>query len=70
MLDERPNEAVDLIAPLEPPVAVPEPTIALPAQPARTTATRPHIALDENSPEAPPLTSFEVSSTFEPRMFD
>jgi len=58
LLDERPDEPVDLIVPLEPSVAAPEPT-TLPAQSVRTTAARPHIALDENSPEASPPAPFE-----------
>ena len=62
LLDERPEDAVDLIAPLEPSVVAPEPATTQPTQPAQTTATRPHIALDENSPEASPPASFEVSS--------
>jgi len=62
LLDERPEEPVDLIAPLEPPVVAPAPVTIQPAQPAQTTVARPHIALDENLPEAPPPASFEVSS--------
>lgn len=62
LLDERPHEPVDLIAPLEPPIVVPEPTTTLPVQSARTTAAQPHIALDENSSEASPPAPFEVSS--------
>ena len=61
LLDERPDEPVDLIDPLEPSVIVPEPTTAQPAQPAQTAAAHPHIALDENSPEASPPAPFEVS---------
>ena len=63
LLDERPDEPVDLIAPLEPSVVVPEPaTMTQAAQSTHTTAGRPHIALDENSPEAPPPEAFEVNS--------
>ena len=69
LLDERPEEPVDLIAPLEPSVVVPVPT-AQPAQPTQTAAARPHIALDENSPEASPPTPFEVSSAPEFRCFE
>ena len=63
LLDERPEEPVDLIAPLEPPVVALAPVTIQPAQPAQATVARPHIALDENLPEAPPPASFEVSST-------
>ena len=70
LLDERPDDPVDLIAPLEPPVAVPEPTTTLPTQLARTTASRPHIALDENLPEASPPAAFEVSPTSKLRYFE
>lgn len=70
LLDERPDEPVDLIAPLEPSVVVPEPTTTQPAQPAQTTTARPHIALDENSSEAPPPPPFEVSSAAEPGSFE
>jgi 26S proteasome regulatory subunit N2 len=65
LLDERPEEPVDLIAPLEPPVVAPAPVAAQPTQPAQTTAARPHIALDEDLPEAPPPAPFEVSSAVE-----
>jgi 26S proteasome regulatory subunit N2 len=63
LLDGRPDEPVDLIAPLEPSVVAPEPATTQPAQPAQTAAARPHIALDENGPEASPPAAFEVSST-------
>ena len=53
---------MDLIAPLEPSVVAPEPVAAQLTQPAQTTAARPHIALDDNSPEASPPASFEVGS--------
>jgi len=59
LLDEQPDEPVDLIAPLEPSVVVPEPTATQPAQPVETAAPRPHIALDEDSPEASPPAPFE-----------
>jgi 26S proteasome regulatory subunit N2 len=63
LLDERPDEPVELIAPLEPSVLAPEPaTITLPPQSIQTTSGRPHIALDENLPEASPPPPFEVSS--------
>ena len=62
LLDERPDEPVDLIAPLEPSVVAPEPTTTQPAEPVQTTAARPHIALDEDLPEASPPAPFEVSS--------
>ena len=62
LLDERPDELVELIAPLEPSVVVPEPiTTTQPLQPLQATTGRPHIALDENSPEASPPPPFEVS---------
>ena len=67
LLDEQSDEPVDLIAPLEPSVIAPEPTTAQPAQPAQTAAARPHIALDENSPEAAPPAPFEVSPAAELR---
>lgn len=70
LLDERPEEPVDLIAPLEPPVVAPAPVIIQPAQPAQTTVARPHIALDESLPEAPPPASFEVSFAAELCSFD
>ena len=60
LLDERPDEPVDLIAPLEPSVIAPEPTTTQLAQQTQTPAARPHIALDENSPEASPPAPFEV----------
>jgi len=62
LLDERPEEPVDLIAPLEPSVVAPEPVAAQPTQPAQTTTARPHIALDDNLPEASPPAPFEVGS--------
>lgn len=62
LLDEQPDEPVDLIAPLEPSVVVPEPAATQPAQPAQTAPARPHIALDDNLPEASPPAPFEVSS--------
>ena len=62
LLDERPDEPVDLIAPLEPSVVAPVPTTIQPTQPAQTTTASPHIALDDNSPEASPPAPFEVSS--------
>jgi len=65
LLDEQSDEPVDLIAPLEPSVIAPEPTTTQPAQPAQTAAARPHIALDENSPEAAPPAPFEVSPSAE-----
>ena len=61
LLDERPDEPVDLIAPLEPSVVAPEPVTTQPAPPAQATAARPHIALDESLPEASPPAPFEVS---------
>ena len=66
LLDERPDEPVDLIAPLEPSVVAPEPTTTQPVQPAQAAAAaRPHIALDEDSPEAEPPAPFEVSPAVE-----
>ncbi|KAF9646109.1 26S proteasome regulatory complex non-ATPase subcomplex Rpn2/Psmd1 subunit [Thelephora ganbajun] len=59
LLDERPDEPVDLIAPLEPSVVAPEPTVAQPAQPTQMATARPHIALDEDLPEASPPAPFE-----------
>jgi len=70
LLDERPDEPVDLIAPLEPSVVEPELTTTQPTQPAQTAAARPHIALDEDSPEASPPAPFEVSSVIDFRSFE
>ena len=70
LLDERPDEPVDLIAPLEPSVVAPEPITTQPAQPAQTAAARPHIALDENLPEASPPAPFEVSSAVKSCSFE
>lgn len=64
LLDERPEDPADLITPLEPSVVAPAPT-AQPAQPTQTAAARPHIALDESSPEASPPAPFEVNSAAE-----
>lgn len=61
LLDERPEDPADLITPLEPSVVAPAPTTQ-PVQPIQAAAARPHIALDENSPEASPPAPFEVNS--------
>ena len=70
LLDEQPDELVDLIAPLEPSVIAPEPTTTQPVQPAQTPAARPHIALDEDSPEASPPAPFEVSPAAKLYLFE
>ena len=64
LLDERPEHPADLIVPLEPSVVAPVPTTQ-PTLPTQAITARPHIALDDNSPEASPPEPFEVSSAAE-----